>query len=42
MSTHNHTWPEQYPGRKLQFADGKIAEVWLWEGCLLHSLLGGI
>jgi cell division transport system ATP-binding protein len=27
MSTHNHTWPEQYPGRKLQFADGKIAEV---------------
>ena len=26
MSTHNHTWPEQYPGRKLQFADGKIME----------------
>ena len=24
MSTHNPTWPEQYPGRKLQFADGKI------------------
>ena len=23
MSTHNHTWPEQYPGRKLQFADSK-------------------
>ena len=42
MSTHNHTWPEQYPGRKLQFADGKIAEVWLFDRCLLHSLLGGI
>ena len=27
MSTHNHTWPEHYPGRKLQFAAGKIAEV---------------
>jgi len=27
MSTHNPTWPEQYPGRKLQFADGKISEV---------------
>lgn len=27
MSTHNHTWPEQYPGRKLQFADGKITEI---------------
>lgn len=27
MSTHNPAWPEQYPGRKLQFADGKIAEV---------------
>lgn len=27
MSTHNHTWPEQYPGRKLQFADGKISEI---------------
>jgi cell division transport system ATP-binding protein len=27
MSTHNLTWPEQYPGRKLQFADGKIAEM---------------
>ena len=27
MSTHNHTWPERYPGRKLQFADGKIAEL---------------
>ena len=27
MSTHNPTWPEQYPGRKLQFADGKITEV---------------
>ena len=26
MSTHNHMWPEQYPGRKLQFADGKIME----------------
>ena len=27
MSTHNPVWPEQYPGRKLQFADGKISEV---------------
>ena len=27
MSTHNPMWPEQYPGRKLQFADGKISEV---------------
>jgi cell division transport system ATP-binding protein len=27
MSTHNHAWPEQYPGRKLQFADGKISEL---------------
>ena len=27
MSTHNHTWPEQYPGRKLQFADGKVTEL---------------
>ena len=27
MSTHNPAWPEQYPGRKLQFADGKISEV---------------
>lgn len=26
MSTHNPMWPEQYPGRKLQFADGKITE----------------
>ena len=26
MSTHNHAWPEQYLGRKLQFADGKISE----------------
>lgn len=26
MSTHNPAWPEQYPGRKLQFADGKIME----------------
>ena len=26
MSTHNPTWPEQYPGRKLYFADGKITE----------------
>jgi cell division transport system ATP-binding protein len=24
MSTHNPNWPEQYPGRKLLFADGKI------------------
>lgn len=27
MSTHNPAWPEQYPGRKLQFADGKIMEI---------------
>lgn len=26
MSTHNPIWPEQYPGRKLLFADGKISE----------------
>ena len=27
MSTHNPIWPEQYPGLKLQFADGKITEL---------------
>ena len=27
ISTHNPVWPEQYLGRKLQFADGKIIEV---------------
>lgn len=27
ISTHNPVWPEQYPGRKLQFADGRIIEV---------------
>ena len=27
ISTHNPVWPEQYPGRKLRFADGKIIEV---------------
>lgn len=27
MSTHNPAWPEQFPGRKLQFADGKISEI---------------
>lgn len=27
MSTHNPAWPEQYPGRRLQFADGRITEV---------------
>ena len=27
MSTHKPAWPEQYPRRKLQFADGKISEV---------------
>ena len=26
MSTHIIIWPEQYPGRKLYFADGKITE----------------
>ncbi len=27
MSTHNYAWPEQFPGRKLQFTDGKISEL---------------
>ena len=27
MSTHNPAWPDQFPGRKLQFADGKISEI---------------
>ena len=27
MSTHNPAWPEHYPGRKLQFAEGKITEL---------------
>ncbi|MBO5013132.1 MAG: ATP-binding cassette domain-containing protein [Paludibacteraceae bacterium] len=27
MSTHNPAWPEQFPGRRLQFADGKITEI---------------
>ena len=27
MSTHNPNWPEQFPGRRLQFADGKITEL---------------
>ena len=27
MSTPHPAWPDQYPGRKLQFADGKISEV---------------
>lgn len=27
MSTHNPIWPEEYPGRKLQFANGKITEL---------------
>ena len=27
MSTHNPAWPEQFPGRKLQFADGKITVI---------------
>ena len=27
MSTHNPTWPELYPGRKLQFAEGQITEL---------------
>lgn len=26
MSTHNIVWPEQYPGRKLYFAAGRISE----------------
>lgn len=26
MSTHNPTWPEQFPGRKLLFEGGKIIE----------------
>lgn len=27
MSTHNPLWPEQFPGRMLQFVDGKISEL---------------
>lgn len=27
MSTHNPNWPEQFPGRMLQFVDGKISEL---------------
>lgn len=27
MSTHNPVWPEQYPGRKLQFTEGRIKEL---------------
>lgn len=27
MSTHNPLWPEQFPGRKLHFANGKITEM---------------
>ena len=27
MSTHNPAGPEQFPGRKLQFADGKITDM---------------
>jgi cell division transport system ATP-binding protein len=27
MSTHNPNWPEQYPGRKLQFQGGRITEL---------------
>ena len=27
MSTHNTMWPQQYPARRLQFADGKITEL---------------
>jgi cell division transport system ATP-binding protein len=27
MSTHNPLWPEQYPGRKLNFDNGQITEV---------------
>lgn len=26
MSTHNTHWPEQYPGRKLEFHDARISE----------------
>jgi cell division transport system ATP-binding protein len=26
MSTHNHLWPEMFPGRKLTFEGGKITE----------------
>lgn len=26
MSTHNHLWPEMFPGRKLTFEGGKIIE----------------
>lgn len=27
MSTHNPNWPEQFPGRRMQFTDGKITEI---------------
>lgn len=27
MSTHNHHWPELYPGRRWQFENGAIAEL---------------
>ncbi len=27
MSTHNTLWPQQYPGRRLNFADGRIEEI---------------
>jgi cell division transport system ATP-binding protein len=26
MSTHNTLWPDQYPGRKLEFHDARISE----------------
>lgn len=26
MSTHNRSWPELYPGRKLQFENGRVSE----------------
>jgi hypothetical protein len=26
MSTHNHQWPDIFPGRKLLFEGGKIIE----------------
>jgi cell division transport system ATP-binding protein len=26
MSTHNRSWPELYPGRKLLFENGRVSE----------------
>ena len=38
MSTHNPMWPEQFPGRKLLFADGKISEEKGWIHIAYYNL----